>query len=87
MCIKLIIWQFNAAAPHRMPHEHSPGTEINAEVNMKRADIESIGIPKSILSPCFYGSAASMMFMCSRRSFLISFFFPSPHPSLFLATR
>lgn len=54
---------------------------------MKRADIEPIGIPKSILSPSFYGSVASMTCMCSRRSFLISFFFPSPHPSLFLATR
>lgn len=58
---------------------------------MKRADIEPIGIPKLTLSPCFYGSAASMTFMCSRRSFLVSFFlitffFPSPHLSLFLAT-
>lgn len=47
---------------------------------MKRADIEPIGIPKSILSPSFYGSVASITFMCSCRFFLISFFFPSPQP-------
>ena len=87
MCIKPMIWQFNAAIPHRMLHEHSPGTETNAEVNIKRADIEPIGISKSTLSPSFYDSAASMTCMCSRRSFLVSFFSPSLHPSLFLATR
>ena len=36
-----------------MLHEHGSGTGTNAEVNIKRADIEPIGIPKLTLSPYF----------------------------------